>query len=272
MSDEDITWRQPSSPPPPMFLGKKERDLVKQVNDEVIEKVVGQQIMYYPISQRHTNYHPLYGEAIEKSFLASVHIYALVNWGEGIQTTTPKFGMDKETKITIGFHKRRLTEDQDLYVREGDFVCYGNHYYEIVKVGEPRELFGQADHRFEYAAICIRAREGLFSHEEPATLTRTRRLVEAKFKFIPRDTIINVPSSSVSLFCAEAGSQDAIALQDLADNAADYFGRVVYVSKTDPANIIYPFTQPGKFYFNENGTWYASPFLILPSGSSPDNC
>ena len=32
MSDED-KWAQPSSPPPPLFLGEKERDLVKQVND-----------------------------------------------------------------------------------------------------------------------------------------------------------------------------------------------------------------------------------------------
>lgn len=275
MADEDITWSQPDAPPPPLFLGKKERDLVKQVNDEIIEQVVGQQIIYYPISQRHTQYHPLYGEAVEKSFLAPVHIYALVNWGEGIQTTTQKFGLDKESKITIGFHKRRLTEDQDLYAREGDFVCYGDRYYEIVKIGEPRELFGQADHRFELAAICIRAREGLFVHEEPATLTRARRVVEST----PTGTgttivnnIISVPSSSVSIFCATASSPDATALQDLADNPSSYFGRVIYVSKISPENTIYPFTQPGKFYFNENGTWYPSPFLISPSSSSPDNC
>ena len=36
MSDE---WNRPKAPPPPLFLGKKERDLVKQVNDELIEKV-----------------------------------------------------------------------------------------------------------------------------------------------------------------------------------------------------------------------------------------
>ena len=47
---------------------KKERDLVKQVNDEIIERVVGQQILYFPIDIETTNYHPLYGEAIEKPF------------------------------------------------------------------------------------------------------------------------------------------------------------------------------------------------------------
>ena len=74
-------WTQPDQPPPPLFLGEKERDLVKQVNDELIERVIGQQILYYPISQEHTNYHPVYGEAINKNFLSPVRVYALVEYG-----------------------------------------------------------------------------------------------------------------------------------------------------------------------------------------------
>ena len=42
-------WKRPDAPPPPLFFGEKERNLVKQVNDELIEKVIGQQILYYPI-------------------------------------------------------------------------------------------------------------------------------------------------------------------------------------------------------------------------------
>ena len=47
-------------------------------------------------------------------------------------------------------------------VREGDFVLYGEYYYEIVKLSEPKKLFGQVDHSFEIAARCRRARKGLF--------------------------------------------------------------------------------------------------------------
>ena len=74
MSNE---WNQPSAPPPPLFLGKKERDLVKQVNDELIERVIGQTIVYYPIDIERTNYHDLYGEALKKTFLPPVRVYAL---------------------------------------------------------------------------------------------------------------------------------------------------------------------------------------------------
>ena len=155
-------WSQPNQPPPPMFLGKKERDLVKQVNDELIERVIGQQVVYYPISMEHTNFHPVYGEAINKTFLSPIRVYALVEW-EGIQSKTDtSLGVDKQSGLTIHFHKRRLTEDQDLFVREGDFVLYGSIHYEIVTLNEPKQLFGQVDHRIEISAKCVRAREGLF--------------------------------------------------------------------------------------------------------------
>ena len=159
MSNE---WNQPSAPPPPLFLGKKERDLVKQVNDALIERVIGQTIVYYPIDIERTNYHDLYGEALKKTFLPPVRVRALVEF-DGINTKySSNIGLDKESSVTVHFHKRRLTEEQDLYVREGDFILYGSIYYEIVTLSEPKQLFGQIDHLLEISAKCVRAREGLF--------------------------------------------------------------------------------------------------------------
>ena len=131
MADRENKWTQPTQPPPPLFVGKKERDLVKQVNDELIERVIGQQIVYYPISVEHTNFHSLYGEAIQKTFLPPVQVYALIMW-EGEQTTNTDFGIDRRSSIIIHFH-------------------------------EPKELFGQVDHKMEIEAKCIKAREGTFN-------------------------------------------------------------------------------------------------------------
>ena len=154
-------WERPASPPPPLFLGEKERDYAKQVNDEIAERVVGQTILYYPIDLDSTNFRPIYGESINKIYLPPVRVYALVKW-EGIETSTPNYGLDKQMKITVNFHRRRLTEDQDLYVREGDFVLYADQYFEIVKLVEPKLLFGQQEHKFEITAECINARQGIF--------------------------------------------------------------------------------------------------------------
>jgi len=160
MSDNE--WSRPASPPPPLFLGKKERDLVKQVNDELVEKVIGQQILYYPIDLETTNFHELYGEAIEKTFLPPVRIYALVKFDNEDTTYLDSVGIDSVSQITVHFHKRRLTEDQDVFVREGDFVLYGDLYYEIMKLSTQRKLFGQVNQTFEVSALCKRARKGLF--------------------------------------------------------------------------------------------------------------
>ena len=83
---------------------------------------------------------------------------------QGVETEFRQgIGIDKKTDTSVKFQRRRLTEDQDLFVREGDFVRYGDIYYEIVKLSEPKLLFGQPEHRFEIQAECIRARDGLFN-------------------------------------------------------------------------------------------------------------
>ena len=158
----DNKWNQPDQPPPPLFTGKKEKDFVKQVTDEVIERVIGQTVIYYPISLEHTNFHDIYGEAIDKNFLDPVRVYAMVKY-ESQNTTTTPLGVDRIEKISVAFHKRRLAEDQDLFVREGDFIQYGEHFYEILSLVEPKWLYGQVETKYEIAASCVRAREGLFN-------------------------------------------------------------------------------------------------------------
>ena len=104
MSDDK--WSKLDAPPPPMFLGEKEKNLVKQVNDEIIERVAGQQILYFPMDIEHTNYHPLYGEAIDKTFLPPVRVFARVEY-QGVETmVVDNIGLDKKTGLKVMFHKR----------------------------------------------------------------------------------------------------------------------------------------------------------------------
>jgi hypothetical protein len=85
----------------------------------------------------------------------------LVEW-EGITSTNTNIGIDKRSSINVFFHKRRLTEDQDLFVREGDFLLYGTFLYEILSLNEPKEIFGHVEHKMEILAKCTRARRGVF--------------------------------------------------------------------------------------------------------------
>jgi len=49
MPDPKDKWEQPAAPPGPVFFNKKERDFVKQVTDEVTDRVVAQPVAYYPL-------------------------------------------------------------------------------------------------------------------------------------------------------------------------------------------------------------------------------
>jgi hypothetical protein len=118
-------------------------------------------VLYYAVSIEHTNFHSLYGEAIEKTFLPPIRVYARVEW-KGYETQTTNLGVDRRSSLIVHFHKRRLTADQDMFVREGDFILYGDQYYEIVQLNEPKQLFGQIDQKFEIEAKCIKSRKGLF--------------------------------------------------------------------------------------------------------------
>tara|TARA_R100000995_G_scaffold84806_1_gene64942 strand:+ start:14 stop:1990 length:1977 start_codon:yes stop_codon:yes gene_type:complete len=161
MSDPKNKWTRPQTPPAPMFFGEKERNLVKQVNDELAERVLGQTIAYYPISIEESNFNDVYGEAKEKVSLPPVRVFAYVDV-QNEQTNT-KFGYEYQTKLTVNFHRRRLVEDQNLFVRVGDFVQYGDVFYEIVKTyNDTRFYFGQVEHKFQISAECVRARDGAF--------------------------------------------------------------------------------------------------------------
>lgn len=153
-------WSRPENPIQ-KFFGKKERDFVKNITDEIVENVVAQTIIYFPIDTQKTNYHSLYNEAIKKVFNNPIRIAVLLEW-KGHETQTTNYGIDKKAApLKIHFHKKRLTEDQNLMVKEGDFVQFNDEFWEIVDLSEPRLLFGQSV-QVETTATLIRAREELF--------------------------------------------------------------------------------------------------------------
>jgi hypothetical protein len=178
MSDPNNKWDQPEAPPPPMFFGKKERDLVKQVNDELAERVIGQPIAYYPISIEASNFNDIYGEAIDKVSLPPVRVYAYVEVEN--EQTNDRYGYEYQTKLTVNFSQKRITADQNLYVRVGDFVQYGDQFYEIVRTyNDTRFYFGQVEHKFQISAECIRARTDSFRVVPATTRPGESAAVEA---------------------------------------------------------------------------------------------
>jgi len=155
-------FTQPTAPPPPMFINQPERDFNKQVVTEVAERIINNPILYYSIDVNATEFHPLYGEAINKSFLPPIKVNAFVDF-RSLSTKVDKYGLEKEITIKVHFHHRRLTEDQDVYVREGDFILHTGILFEIVKLEEQASPYGQHENIVDVTANCVRSRKGLFN-------------------------------------------------------------------------------------------------------------
>lgn len=167
---EENLWTPPmvENIPPKIFFNDQEKKFQKGVSEELLERVIGQPILYYPISIEHTNFHPLYGESVNKIFLPPIRVYVLVNW-EGYKTSYTNGRLDRTPTIKINFHKRRLTEDQELFTREGDYVLYFETLYEIVSLNEPRVIWGDQRQKMEIEATCIKARISTMDIGQPTS-------------------------------------------------------------------------------------------------------
>ena len=256
----NITWSQPATPPPPMFTGEKERNLVKQVNDELIERVIGQQIAYFSIDIDRSDFHPLYGEAISKTFLAPIRVYALVKWEGQTQSFTTNIGIDKATSIEIHFHKKRLTEDQDLYVREGDYVLYGDRYYEIIKLNEPKQLFGQIENKFEIVANCIRAREGIFNPQFISNTVATTRQTTSS----STGSASTYNPTSTGLFTNVIAQNNTTTNTLIVNSTTTFNGAIIYES----VQVAGTYTVVGTDYYIGVNTSTIPASIILPSANT----
>ena len=67
------------------------------------------------------------------------------------------------TFYCCSFSQEKTNRRSRSICEEGDFVKYGDSFYEIVQLNEPKQIFGQVDHKMEVEAKCIKAREGTFN-------------------------------------------------------------------------------------------------------------
>ena len=146
--------------PTPLFIGEKERRFFDSISKELVQKIVGQKVTYYSVSEEHTKSHSLYDEAVRKTVFSPVEINALVLYNEPIQTNN-LFSIDTIYSIEIYFHKHELDE-RDIKPREGDFVKFGEVIYEIEQLTAPQIVYGQIDKSVMIKSICRVSRKSQF--------------------------------------------------------------------------------------------------------------
>lgn len=142
-----------------LFITSREIAFINDVTKEFIKDVVGQWIIYYPISTLKTQIHPVYDEAIEKIFENPIKLDAIVGQPEK-EKNYSQFGMDNHTKLEVLIQSRDLL-DKQIEIHNGDFFVYENQVFEIQDNLEMNNIFGQGEYSVAYKLTAASVRVGI---------------------------------------------------------------------------------------------------------------
>jgi hypothetical protein len=140
-----------------LFLGQKELKFFNSITREVIQKMVEQRIIYYSVSEEHTQSHRVYDESTVKTVFTPVEINALVLYVEPEQSNND-FTIDTVFRLEVYFHIDEL-QDRRIIPREGDFLKFLDKVYEIEKLTRPQIVYGQIENEVMVKATCRIARK-----------------------------------------------------------------------------------------------------------------
>jgi hypothetical protein len=143
-----------------LFLTKREINFINDIAKEIVKDVVGQKVYYFPISEIKSKVHDVYEESPEKIFENPIALDAIVKYSP--QTTkTDKFGSEKIYNIEVHVQSKDLI-DKQIEILEGDFISFGETFYEILTSPDETILFGQIEHSGYKKISARQTRKGQF--------------------------------------------------------------------------------------------------------------
>jgi len=142
-----------------LFITPRELDLISDLTKEITKDVIGQKIYYYHIREDVSNVHDVYEEAQDKIFDPPIEIDARVEWQQSEYKAT-QFGVEEISSLTVWIQYRDII-DKGINIDDGDYLSYGDTFFEIIKAQWDSTIFGQIEHSTGYILTCKQARLGL---------------------------------------------------------------------------------------------------------------
>jgi len=149
----------------PFFVPQKEFDLINQMNEELIDEIVGQSVDIYKVNVDRTNEN-LYGESTTKYYDVGFRVNCLIDFTEP-EIVQEEFGADLNSNITMYFQRENLSSGSlNFYPEMGDIVDWNNFYWEINGTTEPQLFAGHQNFKHNIVATAHRSRLSSLQIEE----------------------------------------------------------------------------------------------------------
>lgn len=145
-----------------LFITDREVNFINLINKELIQKVIGEVIDYYAIDLKRSKVDDLYNEATQKVWSPPVQVNALVDY-DNPQSESKSEGVDSKYTLNVYLHQQEL-QDRNVQPREGDFVEFGEIFYEVASATQPQLIFGQVNNMMMTKLTCVVSREGQFAN------------------------------------------------------------------------------------------------------------
>lgn len=142
-----------------LFIGQREVDFFADITKELIKDVAGQKIYYYTIREDLSDIHDVYEESVYKIFNPPIEIECLVEW-QPSEVKTTQFGHEQIKTITVYIHDRDVI-DRNLNIRQGDYLSYGEFFFEITSLIYDKLVYGQIE---RVASIKLSAKQARAEH------------------------------------------------------------------------------------------------------------
>ena len=149
----------------PFFIPQKEFDLINQLNEELIDEIVGQSVDIYKINIENTEEN-LYGESTTKYYDVGFRVNCLILYNEP-EITQDEFGTDLNSSIEMYFQRENLSSGSlNFYPEIGDIVDWNDFYWEVNGTTEPQLFAGHPAFKHQIKATAHRARLSSLQIEE----------------------------------------------------------------------------------------------------------
>jgi len=142
-----------------LFITPREIDLISDINKEIVKDVIGQKVYYYKVREDLSDVHDVYEEAHQKIFDPPIDLDARIEWNQA-EIRTNQFGSEEYSTITVYVQYRDVL-DKEINIEEGDYVSYGDTFFEIVTAVIDSTIFGEIEYSTGYKMTCKQARKGL---------------------------------------------------------------------------------------------------------------
>lgn len=146
---------------PRKFVTDREILFINSISRELHQDVVVEEIYYYAIMLDKMRDDDMYNEYVKKKWASPVKVSARIKY-ENMNSRASNFGLDSQYASEVYFHTQELKE-RNLIPREGDFIEYGQLFYEITSVSQPQLVFGQINNQILTQCHLVPAREGQFA-------------------------------------------------------------------------------------------------------------